>query len=114
VRWVDAATERAVTTLFWGKSLQSHLRGLESTVAVVVEARDRVIWDRSVYLLIGVRTRSAAGSFQQSVDTKGNDINHLMQALGALNKTYTLTYTLIVIGLPLITLGLSLYAQFSR
>jgi len=39
-----------------------------------------------------------------------------MQALGSLNKMYTLIYTLIVIGLLLllITLGLFLYAQFSR
>jgi hypothetical protein len=68
-----------------------------------------------IYLLIGVWTRSAAGSFQQIVDTRGHDISHLMHALGALNKMYTLIYTLIVIGLLLflVTLGLFLYAQFS-
>jgi hypothetical protein len=69
-----------------------------------------------LYLLIGVWTRNAAGSFQQIVDTRGHDISHLMHALGSLNKMYTLIYTLIVIGLLLflITLGLFLFAQFSR
>src|SRR5262249_48844728 len=32
---------------FGGKSLRSHLRGLESTVGVVTEARERAIWERS-------------------------------------------------------------------
>ena len=96
--------------------MQSHLRGLESTVAIVAEARERVIWERSVYLLIGVWARSAAGSFQQIVETTGHDINHLMQALGSLNKMYALICALIATRLLplLITLGLFLYAQFSR
>jgi hypothetical protein len=69
-----------------------------------------------IYLLIGVWTRSAAGSFQQIVDTRGRDISHLMHALGSLNKMYTLICTIILIGLLLflMTLGLFLYAQFSR
>jgi hypothetical protein len=69
-----------------------------------------------LYLLIGVWTRSSASSFQMIVDTKGHDISHLMNALHSLNKMYTLIYTIIMIGvlLLLITLGLFLYAQFSR
>jgi hypothetical protein len=69
-----------------------------------------------IYLLIGVWTRSAAGSFQMIVDTRGHDISHLMRALGSLNKMYTLISTLILIGLLLllVTLGLFLYAQLTR
>src|SRR5262249_49092846 len=52
-----------------------------------------------IYLLIGVWTQSAAGSFKKIVDTQGSDIHHLMDALSSLNKMYTLIYTIIVIGL---------------
>ena len=67
-----------------------------------------------VYLLIGIWTRSAAASFQQIVDTRGRDIAHLMGALGSLRNMYGLIYTLLVITLILllIGLGLSLYGQF--
>jgi hypothetical protein len=69
-----------------------------------------------IYLLVGVWTRSAAGSFRQIVDTRGNDIGHLMDALSSLNKMYTLIYTLIMIGLLLLItmIGLFIYAQVSR
>jgi hypothetical protein len=63
-----------------------------------------------------VWTRNAAGSFQRIVDTKGQDISHLMHALVSLNKMYTLVYTIIVIGLLLflITVGLFVFAHLSR
>jgi hypothetical protein len=69
-----------------------------------------------IYLLIGMWTRSAAASFQKIVDTRGHDIGHLMDALGSLNRMYTLIYSLILIGLLflLVTLGVFLYAQLTR
>ncbi len=69
-----------------------------------------------LYLLIGMWTRQAARSFQQIVDTKGNDISLLMSALSALNKMYTLVYTLILIGLLVLvaSVGLFLYGQLTR
>ena len=69
-----------------------------------------------IYLLVGVWTRQAAGSFRMIVDTQGNDISHLMSALAALNRMYTLIYTLIVLGLLLFlaALGYLLYSQFTR
>jgi hypothetical protein len=69
-----------------------------------------------IYLLIGVWTRRSASSFKKIVDTRGNDITHLMDALSALNKMYTLLYTLIIIGLLalLASAGLFVYAQFMR
>jgi hypothetical protein len=46
---------------FWGKSWHSHLWGLESTIGVVNEARDRAIWERSDY-----------GRFGWVTDPEGN------------------------------------------
>jgi hypothetical protein len=68
------------------------------------------------YLLLGVWTRNAAGSFKKIVETKGSDISHLMEAVSALNKMYSLVYTLIVIGLLLFAaaIGLFIYAQTVR
>src|SRR5207247_1780886 len=45
-----------------------------------------------IYLLIGVWTRSAAGSFKKIVETHGSDISHLMEALSSLTKMYSLIY----------------------
>ncbi|MCI0461452.1 MAG: hypothetical protein L0Z62_31260 [Gemmataceae bacterium] len=69
-----------------------------------------------LYLLIGMWTRQAARSFQQIVATRGNDITLLMSALSALNKMYTLVYTLILIGLLVLvaSLGLFIYGQMTR
>jgi hypothetical protein len=69
-----------------------------------------------IYLLVGVWTRQAAGSFRMIVDTQGNDISHLMNALAALNRMYTLIYTLIVLGLLLFlgAVGYFAYSQLSR
>ena len=69
-----------------------------------------------LYLLIGVWTRSAGGSFQRIVTTQGSDISHLMEALSSLNNMYELLYMLIVIGLVLFiaTVGLFIYAQMTR
>jgi hypothetical protein len=69
-----------------------------------------------LYLLIGVWTRTAAGSFRLIVETKGTDISLLMSALSALNKMYTLIYTLIMVGLLvlIVSIGLFLYAALTR
>jgi hypothetical protein len=69
-----------------------------------------------IYLLIGVWTRSAAGSFKMIVTTEGHDISHLMNALGALNRMYTLICSLILIGLLLflVALGVFVYSQLAR
>jgi len=69
-----------------------------------------------LYLLIGVWTRHAAASFSLIVETKGTDISLLMSALSALNKMYTLIYTLIMVGLLvlIVSFGLFLYSQLTR
>jgi hypothetical protein len=67
------------------------------------------------YLLLGVWTRSAGGSFQKIVDTRGSDIKNLMEGLGSLHHMYSLLYTLLVLILlaGIISLGLTLYRQFT-
>ncbi len=51
------------------------------------------------YIVVGMWTVKAASSFKLIVDTTGNDISHLMNALGELKKLYTLQYTLLIIGI---------------
>jgi hypothetical protein len=79
--------------------------------AVVVQAATSAL----IFLLIGMWTRSAAREFQQIVDTRGQDISHLMNALGSLHKMYSLLYTIIVVGILafLLSIGMLLYARFS-
>jgi len=67
------------------------------------------------YLLMGVWTRSAGGSFQKIVDTRGSDIGQLMNGMGALHKMYTLLYMLLLIVLlsGIVSLGFTLYTHFA-
>lgn len=57
-------------------------------------------------LLIGVWTLNAGKSFRLVVDTKGHDIPHLMNALNALRKLYTLTFWILIIGLVFMVLAI--------
>ncbi|MFB6274727.1 MAG: hypothetical protein ABEI32_01090 [Halothece sp.] len=57
-------------------------------------------------LIIGFWTIQAAKSFQLIVDTKGQDIENLMGALGELRKLYTLQYWVIMITLIFIVIAL--------
>src|SRR5262245_6697961 len=83
------------TQFLWGIFVQSLVGGL-------------------IFSMIGVWTRAAADSFRQIVDTTGRDITHLMNALESLHKMYSLIYTLIVICILLmvIGLGLQLYLRY--
>jgi hypothetical protein len=51
------------------------------------------------YLMLGSWTRSAGGSFQQIVSTRGQDIGRLMDALGSLHKIYSVIYVLCVVAI---------------
>lgn len=66
------------------------------------------------YLLIGIWTRSAGGSFQNIVDQRGNDMKQLMDGLGSLHHLYSLLYTLLVVVLlaGIISLGLTLFKYY--
>ncbi len=84
---------------------KNHLWGMALNVGVV----------GLFYMLMGTWTRSAAASFKQIVNTQGQDISHLMNALSSLHSMYSLVYTLLVITLvcAVVLLGLSLYARFA-
>ena len=58
-----------------------------------------------IYILIGVWGAGAANSFRQVVDTEGNDIDHMMSALGDLKKAATITYWLLIIFIVLLVAG---------
>ena len=58
-----------------------------------------------IYILVGVWGTGAANSFRQVVDTEGNDIDHMMSALGDLKKAATLTYWLLIIFIILLLVG---------
>ncbi len=66
-----------------------------------------------VFFLLGIWTRSAAGSFRKVAGTQGNDVSWLMSALGSLNRAYGLIYTLIVV-VVLLTLALVGYNVFQQ
>ena len=55
-------------------------------------------------ILIGVWTNSASSSFKMIVQTEGQDIMHLMSALGQLRKLYNLQFWLLVVGLALVVI----------
>ena len=59
----------------------------------------------AVYLLIGTWTFNASASFKNIVQTETRDIEHLMNALGALKNLYTFQYIVLLIVLILITIG---------
>ena len=61
-----------------------------------------------VQVIIGIWTNKAATSFQRIVDTRGNDIENLMGALGELRKLYVLQYWLLIITLIFEIIGLVL------
>ena len=66
------------------------------------------------FLLLGVWTRSAGGSFQKIVDTRGSDVTNLMSALASLQSMYGLLQLLLVLALlgGLVAVGLTLYQYF--
>lgn len=65
-----------------------------------------VFVDAAVQVVIGVFTIQAAKSFQLIVDTQGNDMNNLMDALGELRKLYTIQFWLFMISLVIIALSI--------
>lgn len=58
-----------------------------------------------VNIIIGIWTINAARSFQLVVDTQGNDIKNLMDALGELKKLFNLQYWIYIIAIVIITLA---------
>ena len=59
-----------------------------------------------IFILIGIWTRSAGGSFSLIVETAGSDIPHLMDAVESLRKLYTLQFWLMIVGLVIAVLAI--------
>jgi hypothetical protein len=57
-------------------------------------------------LLIGIWTLNAGKSFRLIIDTKGQDIPHLMNALNALKKLYTMMFWILIIGLAFMVIAI--------
>ncbi len=51
-----------------------------------------------VTLVMGITILGVAGAFKSIVDTKGNDLGHMMVALKKLNTAYTIQIIAMVIG----------------
>lgn len=68
-----------------------------------------------ILLLSGVYVRRAAGAFRKIVDTEGQDITHLLTALGALKGLFSLLATLLILALiiALGVIGMRIYAQMN-
>ncbi|MGK0359507.1 MAG: hypothetical protein ACI9U2_001809 [Bradymonadia bacterium] len=68
-----------------------------------------------ILLLSGVYVRRASGSFRKIVNTEGEDISHLLTALGALRGLFSLLATLLILTLiiALGVIGLRIYAQMN-
>ena len=69
-----------------------------------------------IFLLQGIWTRSSAASFQKVMDTRGNDIEHLMNAVGSLQSMYGQIYLLLLAGLlaAVVAIGLTVYHYFGH
>ena len=52
-------------------------------------------------ILIGLWTNNAAASFRMIINTQGNDVDHLMNALESLRKLYNLQFWLLIGGIVL-------------
>ena len=61
-------------------------------------------------LSIGFWTSSSAHSFKRIVESKNQDVWHLMNALTSLNKMYSLIRTIIIASLVLVIIGFAIFA----
>ncbi len=62
------------------------------------------------FLCMGFWTGSAAHSFRRIVETKNEDIWHLMNALGSLKNMYAMLKGIIMLSLVLVVIGATLIA----
>ena len=58
----------------------------------------------AMLVLVGLWTNSASSSFKMIVQTEGQDIMHLMNALTQMRKLYNLQFWLLVVGLALVVI----------
>jgi len=61
-----------------------------------------------IQILVGLWTKSAANSIEGIVNTEGNDIDHLMSAVGDLDRLYTLQKWCFIVAFILIALAIGI------
>lgn len=84
------------------------LLGIISLVVAFLTFNVCVFIQTLLYLCIGTWVRKAANSFQRIVDTRENDIPHLMTALGQLKNVFALIYYVVLIGIVLFLIALTI------
>jgi succinate-acetate transporter protein len=73
--------------------------GIVVLLAGVIHFHPGLIFGSIIFLTTGIFAISASQSFRNVVETKGDDINHLMSALDHLRKAVTVGYWIFVVGL---------------
>jgi hypothetical protein len=76
-------------------------------IGVVVVFHIGPIISGTLACVVGLWTQRASTSLQSVVQTEGNDMSHLMDALDDLRKLYSLQYWLLVLGMLLAMVGLA-------
>jgi hypothetical protein len=85
--------------------------GILVIVAGVFGHRPFAIVSGAFYALFGIWTHRASVSFREVVNTKGDDVRHLMHAIEDLRKLYTVQYWMCMIALA-IAVGLVAISVF--
>jgi len=65
-----------------------------------------LLLETALFGFMGFWNYNGAGSFRLIVDTRGNDISHLMNGLEQLKKIYNLQYWLMIVMLILVALAI--------
>lgn len=63
-------------------------------------------------IAVGAWIRSAGGAFREVVQTRGADVTHLMDALGAVRRVVALFYWIGIIAIALLVISLILVALY--
>lgn len=94
--------------LGWVYIIQGILTAIASVLMLIVLPLAGLLYlaITAVVVFTGIWTKSAAGSFEMIVLTKGGDINHLMDALDSLRKLYTLQFWILVGAMAFIAIML--------
>jgi len=99
MRFVGTASI-ALAIVMWLLGIATMFMGNPAGLAQIVQG--------VLMIFIGTWTRSSARSFQLVVDTKGNDIGNLMNALGELRRLYNLQKWVLIVALVLMVIAFAL------
>jgi hypothetical protein len=66
-----------------------------------------------VFLLIGIWLQRAVDAFHRVVETSGDDITHLLNAIRELTRVFSLQRTVLVLAMIVIVLGIGIHGVLS-